>query len=81
MAPCSIAGSGDSCVQPEGALGLSGVPRLKLMLTQMQGEPREDSLRDSASASYSQADYAAPEVSMSCCRIFLFSPAVAFLVG
>ena len=67
-------------MQPEGALGLSGVPRLKLMLTQMQGEPRKDSLYDSASPSYSQADYAAPEVSMSCCRILLFPAAVA-LVG
>ena len=72
MALCSITDTGDSCVQPEGALGLSGVPRLKLMLTQMQGEPRGDSLYDSASALYSQADYAAPEVRMSCCRIYVF---------
>ena len=67
MALCSITGTGDNCVQPEGALGLSGVPRLKLMLTQMQGEPWGSF--DSASASFSQADYAAPEVNMSCCRI------------
>lgn len=59
--PCSVSGSGDSCIQPEGGLGLSGVPRLKLMLTQLQQEAAagED---DSASASYSRADYAAPEV-------------------
>ena len=52
---------GDSCIQPEGGLGLDGVPRLKLMLTQMQLASAEcdDS---AASASYCQADFAAPEV-------------------
>ncbi len=71
MVPCSIASGGDSCVQPEGGLGLSGVPRLKLMLTQMQGEPQEDPLYDSALATYSQADYAAPEVGITCYSTYL----------
>ena len=58
---CSITSCGDSCIQPEGGLGLDGVPRLKLMLTQMQLASAE--CDDSAAAvSYCQADFAAPEV-------------------
>ncbi len=49
-------------MQPEGGLGMSGVPRLKLMLTQMQQDSSEVCSDDSASSAYSRADYAAPEV-------------------
>ena len=49
-------------MQPEGGLGMSGVPRLKLMLTQMQQDSSEVSSDDSAAPAYSRADYAAPEV-------------------
>ena len=59
---CSIASTGDPCVQPEGGLGLSGVPRLKLMLTQMEQENLEASPDDSAAPTFTRADYAAPEV-------------------
>ena len=59
---CSIASTGDPCVLPEGGLGLEGVPRLKLMLTQMDQDGRAASLEDSASPAYSCADYVAPEV-------------------
>ena len=63
---CSITSCGDSCIQPEGGLGLDGVPRLKLMLTQMQLAPVE--CDDSAAAAfYCQADFAAPEVTATLC--------------
>lgn len=63
MCPCrSIASTGDPCVQPEGGLGLSGVPRLKLMLTRMEQESLEAGADDSPAADFTRADYAAPEV-------------------
>lgn len=59
---CSIASTGDPCVRPEGGLGMSGVPRLKLMLTQMQQEALDDAADLSAAPTYSRAACAAPEV-------------------
>ena len=60
---CSVASHGDSCIRPEGGLGMDGVPRLKLMLTQMQHGYSDDASGEPAAASFSHADYAAPEVS------------------
>ncbi len=68
---CSIASTGDPCVQPEGGLGMSGVPRLKLMLTQMQQDSLEVSSDDSAAPAYSRADYAAPEVGIEAAHLMI----------